>query len=138
MADSLSLAQARAIAIAAQGFLDPRPGGAVTMRHLRRVLDRIALLQIDSVNVLQRAHYLPLFSRLGPYPAALLDRAACRRPRLLFEYWGHAASLIAVELQPLLRWRMAREHPWKLESRRPELFALVLNELREKGPVTAG
>jgi uncharacterized protein YcaQ len=138
MADSLSLAQARRIALAAQGFLDPRPTGVATARHLRRVLDRIGLLQIDSVNVLQRAHYLPLFSRLGPYPTALIDRAAYRSPRFLFEYWGHAASLIPVELQPLLRWRMTRDHPWKLEVRRPEILDWVRNELREKGPVTAG
>jgi uncharacterized protein YcaQ len=138
MDDSLSLAQARRIAIAAQGFTDPRPTGAATARHLRRVLGRVGLFQIDSVNVLQRAHYLPLFSRLGGYPTALLDRASYRSPRLLFEYWGHAASLIPVELQPLLRWRMARAHPWKLQSRRPELFEWVLKELRDKGPVTAG
>src|SRR6476619_4626663 len=127
--ESLSLRQARRIVLAAQGFLDPRPTGIPTRRHLRRVVDRIGLLQIDSVNVLQRAHYLPLFSRLGPYPTALIDRAAYRPPRLLFEYWGHAASLIPVELPPLLRWRMARDHPWKLEARRPEILDWVRNEL---------
>jgi uncharacterized protein len=139
--DSLSLPQARRIALAAQGFVDAPPGGAVDRRHLRRVLGRIGLLQMDSVNVLQRAHYLPLYSRLGPYPTDLLDRAAYREPRELFEYFGHEASLLPVGLHPLLRWRMATDHQWggvtKLARGQPELVEWVREEVIDKGPLTA-
>ncbi len=141
--DSLSVAQARRIALAAQGFTDPVPGGATDMRHLRRVLRRVHLIQMDSVNVLQRAHFMPLYSRLGPYPQALLDRAAYQRPRELFEFWGHEASLITVDLQPLFRWRMAnaREYAWgnmvRIATQQPELVARVLDEVRDRGPITA-
>jgi uncharacterized protein YcaQ len=141
--DSLSLAQARRIALAAQGFADAAPTGTPDLRHLRRVIRRIGLLQMDSVNVLMRAHYLPLYSRLGAYPTALLDRAAYRRPRELFEYWGHEASLIPVELQPAMRWRMARAHDqaWggmrRIAEEQPDLVAWVLDEVRDNGPLTA-
>ena len=101
--ERLSAAQARRLALAAQGFADGRRPAAVDGWALRRVLDRVALFQIDSVNVLQRAHYLPLFSRLGAYETALLDRAAHSAPRRLFEYWGHEASLLPVALQQIGR-----------------------------------
>ena len=84
--------------------------GGPTAAPIPRLFDRVGLVQIDSVNVLSRAHYLPGFSRLGPYDREALDRAAHYAPRRLFEYWGHEASLMPVELQPLLRWRMARAH----------------------------
>src|SRR3954464_5664940 len=97
----LSAAEARRVALAAQGFAEPPLGRDADTRALRsRVVDRVGLIQIDSVNVLQRAHYLPAFSRLGAYDIELLDRLAHYAPRRLFEYWGHEASLIPVELYP--------------------------------------
>ena len=140
---SLSAAEARRLALAAQGFADGRTTGEPNGWDLRRVLKRVGLLQIDSVNVLERAHYLPAFSRLGPYPRDLLDRASQRAPRRLFEYWGHEASLIPVDLHPLLRWRMERAagDAWggmrRIQRDRPELVARVLEQVAERGPVAA-
>ena len=142
--ESLTIAQARRVALAAQGFTDPLPKGTPDRRALRRVLSRTGLFQIDSVNVLARAHYLPLFSRLGPYPPDLLDRAAYRAPRLLFEYWGHEASLLPVDAQPLLRWRMddAEHHAWggmrRIAEERPQLLETLLADIAADGPLTAG
>ena len=106
----ISAASARRIALAAQGFGIGRPDGAVNRGHVKRVIDRLGLLQIDSVNVLARAHYLPLFSRLGNYDSAHLDGLAWGRKsqRGLFEFWAHEASLLPLAAQPLLRWRMER------------------------------
>ncbi len=138
----ISPAEARRIALAAQGFATARPERA-TGRHLPRVLARTGLLQIDSVNVLVRAHYLPAFSRLGPYPADALDRLSHRAPRRLFEYWGHEASLLPVELHPLLRWRMERaaDEAWagvrRVAAERPGLVERLYEAVRDRGPVTA-
>ena len=139
--DTLSPAQARRIALAAQGFADPPPGTLPDRRHLRRVLGRTGLLQMDSVNVLQRAHYLPVYSRLGPYRTNLLDAAAYRRPRELFEYWGHEASLLPLRLHPYLRWRMADGHAWggvaRLARDQPGLIESVRTQVLDNGPLTA-
>ena len=140
--ERLSAAEARRVALAAQGFAEgrpPRPDG----RALRRVLKQVGLLQIDSVNVLARGHYLTLFGRLGPYPLELVDKAAWYAPRRLFEYWGHEASLLPVATQPLLRWRMQRAHDdaWgsmrRVAQERPDLVERVLSEVAERGPMAA-
>jgi uncharacterized protein YcaQ len=140
---SLSAAEARRLALAAQGFADGRSDTRADGWGIRRVLKRVGLLQLDSVNVLERAHYLPAFSRLGPYPRELLDRASQRAPRRLFEYWGHEASLLPVELHPQLRWRMDRaaQDAWggmrRIQRERPELVARVLAQVGERGPIAA-
>ena len=133
------------MALAAAGLGDPRPAGAVTRRHLRRVLSRTHLLQMDSVNVFERAHYLPAFSRLGPYPKHLVDDAAYRRHEL-FEYWAHEASLVPVADHPLLRWRMEQagrgEAGWgrtaRIAREQPDFVASVLARVEQDGPVGAG
>jgi uncharacterized protein len=143
---TLNPAAVRRTALAAQGFADPRPSGPVTRRHLQRVLGRLQLLQLDSVNVVARAHYLPVFSRLGPYPPDLLDQAAwahtARRPRLLVEYWAHEASLLPVEDWPLL-FTAAKNRGWwrnyeELARTSPALVDDVLAAVKEFGPVGAG
>ena len=139
----LSAARARRVAIAAQGLAAPRPAGP-GMRQVTATVERIGLLQIDSVNVLTRAHYLPLFSRLGPYDRALLDRASARAPRRLVEYWAHEASLVPPSTLRLLRWRMRRsEEAWggirSIAAQRPDLVQAVRDELKDRSvPMTAG
>jgi uncharacterized protein YcaQ len=143
--EHLTRAQARRTALAAQGFADPLPQGAVDVRHLRRVLQRTELLQIDSVNVFVRAHLMPAFSRLGPWPTGLLDDVAFGR-RELFEYWGHEASILPVATHPLLRWRMARAEaleegwggPLRIFRERPDFVASLLKRLEDEGPSGAG
>jgi uncharacterized protein YcaQ len=136
---SLSRAQARRVALAAQGFLD-KPHAAPTMATLTRTLRRTGVLQIDSVNVLQRAHYVPLFSRMGPYDTALLDRASGRAPRRLVEYWAHVAAFMPVDLWPHMQHRMLEfrdgGHPW-MAGRDDALAASLLAQLRERGRRTA-
>jgi uncharacterized protein YcaQ len=142
---TLTSGAARRLAIVAQGLAAPRPVATPDRRHLRRVLKHTSLLQIDSVNVLARAHYLPGFSRLGPYPAGLVDRLAYR-DRELFEYWGHEASLLPIELHPLMRWRMRRAEQrfetWgrlaRLAREQPGYIDDVYAEVRDIGPVSAG
>ncbi len=113
------------------------------MRHLQRLIDRLGVIQIDSVNVLARAHLLTLFSRLGPYDVGLLQRATTRRPRRLVEYWAHEASFIAPSTHRLLRWRMELAHreAWggvrRVAAERPDLVEAVLEEIAARGPLTA-
>ena len=99
--------QARRYALGAQGFIEGRAEGRVDVRHFRRVLDQVGMIQLDSVNVFSRTHYMPFFSRLGPYDPTALDEWLWQS-RELFEYWGHEASLIRSDLEPRLRWRPTR------------------------------
>ncbi len=149
---SLSNKEARRLALTAQGFAPTEPKRKRhDRRHLDAVLDKVGLLQIDSVNVLARAHYLPLFSRLGPYATGLLDKAAFapdrvsagKKTKQLFEYWAHEASLLPFEVQPLLRWRMERARSgdgiWKhianFAHKNPEMVASVLSQVTDSGPI---
>ena len=137
--ERLTTRQARRIALAAQGFNDPLPA-AVTARQLGRVLDRTQLLQIDSVNVFARAHTMPVFARVGSWDIGLLDAYAFQKRRL-FEFWGHEASYLPVELHPLLRWRMARNESriarWGFEANDAVLDEL-LRRVEDGGPTGAG
>jgi len=142
----LSLSQARRIALAAQGFHEGRCE-APTSRHLSRVLQRSHLFQIDSVNVLVRAHYMPLFSRIGAYDRSLLEKAAYHpKARKAFEYWGHEASLIRLDLHPLFRWRMARAARGesiygglaRFGREKRAFIEEVRREIETRGPMGAG
>lgn len=142
MTATLTAAQARRTMLAAQGF-GRRPDATATMRQVQQVLNRVGQFQIDSVNVCVRAHYVPLFARLGPYDRALLDRAGNSAPRRVYEFWGHAACLIDVNLQPALRWRAEgnRERPWQrmqqVLDEHPALLDKVVGQIAERGPLTA-
>ena len=139
--DTLRSSEARRIALHAQGFNDPRPTGRIDRRHFRRVLSRVGLVQIDSVNVLTRSHELPFLARLGPYPREALSDWLWGSGEV-FEYWGHEASLLPVHVHPLLRWRMRKDHAWggmvKVAARRPQLVQQVFDAVAGRGPVTLG
>ncbi len=144
MPTELSLSQARRVALRAQGLDRPRPTGAtVSARHVSGVVDRLGLLQIDSVNVLARAHLMPAFSRLGPYDPALLDRLAGRRPRRLTEAWAHEASFVPPSTWRLLGFdrRSWRDRMWGKPDGFVHTHAAELDEVRrivsDQGPVTA-
>jgi uncharacterized protein YcaQ len=143
---SLSAAAARRIALASQGFLVDRPQRPANAGHVKRTIDRLGLLQIDSVNVLARAHYLPLFSRLGNYDSGHLDSMAWGRKsrRALFEFWAHEASLLPLAAHPLFRWRMARARSGQARGRMNQFarekaayIEAVRREIADRGPLAA-
>lgn len=138
----ISLADARRIALAAGGFADPVPAGEPHTRHFQRVYDRLGVIQIDSVNVLTRAHYLPAYSRLGEYSQPAFDRMEYPRRRV-FEYWAHMASYSPLDHHRLLRWRMeeSRTRSWdrlqRIAAERPDYVARMRDLVADTGPVTA-
>ena len=141
----LSAGQARRIAIAAQGLSGPPDPSGPTPLRLRRLVDRLGVIQIDSVNVLTRSHYLPPFARLGAYPREMLEGEAWGRKRSLFEYWGHEASFLPIASQPLFRWRMERARSGETWSglatfgrERRDYIDAVLERIEKEGPVTGG
>jgi len=148
MISDMSLKHARRLALAAQGFNGRSPPASIQARHVTQLIERLGVVQIDSVNALVRSHYLPLFSRLGNYPQTLLDQAAWSqgRQRKLFEYWGHEASLLPVNLYPLMRWRMRRaaqgegiyQQLAKFGREQQPTVARVLQAVREQGALGAG
>jgi uncharacterized protein YcaQ len=132
---ALSLSEARRLAIASQGF-GPRPARP-SVEHVRGLAAQLYAFQIDSVNVLARAHYVPAFARLGPYPMDAIDSLAYRS-RELFEYWGHAASLLPISLYPLLRYRMRSDvaHEY-MRTDRGAYMAQAYAAVAERGPIAA-
>ena len=143
MPTEVSLASARRIALAAQGFATPRPRGRINRRHLRKVLDSVGLIQIDSVNVLVRSQELPLFSRLGNHPRTLIPDAT--EAGELFEYWCHEASHLPVSMHPLLRWRTEEAKngsEWprlrRIAKAKPKLVQEIRERIYEDGSLVAG
>lgn len=130
---------ARRIALGSQGFNGGRPRGRIDVRHYRRVMDTIGLVQLDSVNVCVRTHYMPFYSRLGPYDKTALD-SWLNTSGENFEYWAHAAAVLPVNRYPLWRWKMAEMTVWRraeaLLEAHPELLADVLKQVRDAGPLT--
>jgi uncharacterized protein YcaQ len=139
-AEKVTLATARRIALGAQGFADQRPKGRVDRRHFRRALDRMGLIQIDSVNVLVRSQELPLFARLGPHPRSMIGDAT--KSGEVFEYWVHEASHVDMAHYHLHRWKMTGDHKWEryftLKQRRPGYIDEVYRRITDEGPVASG
>lgn len=137
----LSNDAARRIAVSAQGLAEPRPRGRIDIRHFRRLLLRIGVLQLDSVNVLSRSHYLPVLARVGSYDTKALDRYTSGSHEVV-EYWGHMASLLPAEHYALFRWRMDGMTPWrivrKIEEEHPGYMEAVFEKVAENGPLTVG
>jgi uncharacterized protein len=144
LSQTLSLEEARRIALAAQMFV-PALAAPKGPAALGKIVHRLGAVQIDSVNVLVRSHYLPIYSRCGSYAPELLERAAYGGSRSLFEYWGHEASFLPVDLYPLFRWRMERarngEGTWKRLRRyatsHKQLVTAALEQIREHGALGA-
>ncbi|KRP65882.1 winged helix-turn-helix domain-containing protein [Pseudomonas orientalis] len=145
---SFSLKQARRMALSAQGFSGRQPPAQIKAAHLNRLIERLGVLQIDSVNALVRSHYLPLFSRLGNYSPSMLEQAAWSqgRRRALFEYWGHEASLLPMTMYPLMRWRMERARQGqgiyaqmaRFGRERQDVVQRVLEAVEQRGALGAG
>ncbi len=137
----IPLARARRIALGALGFAKPRPTGRVDARHLRAVMDRLSIVQLDSVNVLTRAHHIPFFSRLGPYDRDRLDDLLWRSGEY-FEYIGHEAAVQPMDVFPIMRHRMAAPRNWResrrIEARMPGFLDVVLADIAERGPLAVG
>jgi hypothetical protein len=145
---AFSLKQARRMALAAQGFSGRQPPAQIKAAHLNRLIARLGVLQIDSVNAVVRSHYLPLFSRLGNYSPLMLEQAAWSqgRRRSLFEYWGHEASLLPMAMYPLMRWRMERAKQGqgiyaqmaRFGREQQSTVQRVLRAVEQQGPLGAG
>ncbi|CRM41471.1 MULTISPECIES: winged helix-turn-helix domain-containing protein [Pseudomonas] len=145
---SFSLKQARRMALAAQGFSGRQPPAQIKAARLNRLIERLGVLQIDSVNAVVRSHYLPLFSRLGNYSPLILEQAAWSqgRRRSLFEYWGHEASLLPMAMYPLMRWRMERARQGqgiyaqmaRFGRERQDTVQRVLQAVEQQGALGAG
>jgi uncharacterized protein YcaQ len=143
--EALSAREARRIALAAQGFASRRQNGRVGRARFEDMVHRLGVVQLDSVNVLVRSHYLPALSRLGAYDVGLLERAAWGKRPSLFEYWGHEASLMPLAMQPLFRWRMERARSGETWSglatfgrERRDFIDGVLRRIEAEGPLTGG
>ena len=148
ISNSLSVAEARRVALAAQGFGfgKQQSDSQASWRQIKPVIDRMGLLQIDTINILIRSHYLPVFSRLGAYDIKLFDtKAFGSTQRQLFEYWGHEASLIPLTMQPLFRWRMEKARNLqgiyrqlkKLVEQKPAYINTIFAEIKTRGPLAA-